>query len=150
MVSDEVCAYAAGLFDAEGHIGIAVVKASWGDKWYHRLQIALTNTDRRAPDWLKEHFGGNVGSFQNPSGRARRSYRWQMASKPALEFLRLIQPYSVGKAEEIDIALEFGALGATRGRTHATVGAPAGDIYERREGCRQRLMAIHRGKAVAP
>lgn len=94
-------AYAAGLLDGEGCIGI---HSSKGPRY--RLSVRITNTDRRMTDWMKKEFGGHV-TTRPPKLPRVEQYTWEVADSSAEEFLRSIYVYSVCKKEQIDIALTF-------------------------------------------
>lgn len=155
--SIETIAYAAGLFDGEGSVCIPYPKSSYGGKRYHRLMVSLASTDPRVIMWLKEKFGGNISRLRIPlKPQHKLSLRWGCNSLVAEQFLRLIQPYLLIKAEQVAIAMAFRATtrnahaGMVNGR-HGTSKDPiTPDIEAEREGFRQQLLVLNkRGVALA-
>lgn len=115
---DPFDAWAAGFFDGEGYVGIAV--ASNGT---HRLDVIVTQVDRRPLDALAERWGGTVRMRRSTRARQRDSFVWQRHGSHAVAFLRDVRPLLLVKAEVVDLALQFGATILTRhgGRRLAAV-----------------------------
>ena len=66
-------AYAAGVIDVKGYIGLSGVA-------YPRPRITVTTRNKEALDMLHELYGGNVYRVQGES----EAYRWQLQSKKAI------------------------------------------------------------------
>jgi hypothetical protein len=149
-IAPTVAAYAAGLFDGEGHISIQTPLLKENGRRYHRLMLSLVNTDKRLVDWLIEQFGGYVSYHRRPTNGHQDSWGWATNSQVAEQFLRAIQPYAVLKAEQIEIAL---ALRATRIQTAGCRGLPkrpTDAIYAEREALRLRLQALTKRGVQTP
>lgn len=101
-MTDTFCAWAAGFFDGEGHIGIYTRRRSWGNV-VHIMRAGVTQRDRPALDLLVAEFSGYVG-LPSCDGDC---HRWSVQARKAEVFLRAIQPYSIVKAEQITVALAF-------------------------------------------
>ena len=107
-------AWAAGFFDGEG----CVLVNPRNNGKFHSLFTSVTQQDPTALHLLKQRFGGNVtpdktatsGSYERKRGAAL-VWRWKASSVEAHAFLRAIQPYTVVKAEQVRIALEFPQVG---------------------------------------
>ncbi len=111
-MTEEEKAYAAGLFDGEGHCRVQRYRASKNGAYYLRAMASISNTDRRCLDYVKECFGhGWVGlSDRHETHKAKRaqkdSYKFQVVNRTAVEFLRLIRPLVRVKGEQIDTLLQ--------------------------------------------
>ena len=107
-------AWAAGFFDGEG----CVLVSPRSSGKFHCLFTSVTQQDPTALHLLKQRFGGNVtpdktatsDSYERKRGAAL-VWRWKASSVEAHAFLRAIQPYTVVKAEQVRIALEFPHVG---------------------------------------
>lgn len=110
-------AYAAGIVDGEGYIGITVNKRSI------HCKVMVGMTDPEVPAWLMETFGGGL-SFYPPrsSGGAKRGlHQWRVTGAKAEEFCRLLRPYLKVKHRQAELVLRFRedarlTFGARRGR----------------------------------
>jgi hypothetical protein len=107
QVDPVVAAYAAGLFDSEGHVSIRL-NGGRGSKPNLILQVSVVNTDPRAAGWLQEAFGGFVGRYRGSGKSARRDrWIWIEQASGAASFLRAIGPWLVAKRERAEIAIAF-------------------------------------------
>lgn len=107
MNQKEIAAYAAGLFDGEGYVGIDSVCISNGKRRLPHLglRIVISQKDGAIMDWLKDNFGGNV--YRQRNGSQYYIYRWRIHSEKAEQFLRFIYPYVLIKKPQVDLALSF-------------------------------------------
>jgi hypothetical protein len=118
--------YVAGLFDGEGCIVIAKRKPGArhrGRGAYYTLRATIAMTHEETVRRLHETFGGYNGRMARaPEGHAD-IFQWQLATTPqAARFLRLIEPFSITKRQQIAVALsfarcirDFNGLGISRG-----------------------------------
>jgi hypothetical protein len=143
MPTDKVLlAYAAGIFDGEGSVGIRLIKKKGAtEAKYHSVTVSITSTDTALTDWLQCHFGGRVN--QNHRENADRNYKdawkWLLLARHAAAFLEAIRPYLIVKAHQARVALELRDLvGAGR----ATPVTP--ELFARREALRLELKALNR------
>jgi len=100
-MTDVEKAYIAGLFDGEGTVGY-YFKTSLG---YHRAQVAIYNYDPRVMVWLRKRlpFGSVVSSNQGKR-KKHKGWAWSVNRRRRVEsFLRLIRPYLVVKANQVDL-----------------------------------------------
>ncbi len=98
--TSEVLAYAAAIIDGEGCIGIYTHGHSIA------LSVQATNTDVRLVDWFKQHFGDCTIECHIKK-KLSICFVWKLYGSKAKNFLLLIKPYLVLKAEQADIAIEF-------------------------------------------
>lgn len=108
-MSETDLAYAAGLIDGEGYIGI--VRRSPGKSGYQRgsytLQACVTMAHEPTIRWLTETFG--MSYFRKEPRQAHHSvtHLAYLHHQRACEFLRLVQPYMKTKAEQVALAIEY-------------------------------------------
>jgi hypothetical protein len=137
--------WAAGFFDGEGSINITnQVQQSTG-RMYHALCLSTAQVSREPLDVLAARWGGTVVSrVPGPTARpnTQLSFAWQVRSQQAENFLRDIQPYAIVKARDIEIALRFREIKATRGGvTGQGRGTPRQqDVHDAREALRLELL----------
>ncbi len=104
--------YIAGFFDGEGCITSQLV---WKTGKYEKhprvnVQVTITQKDRKILEGIQKKFGGTIQyKFGGPKYAKRNPcYHLRITGKETMgNFLRTIQPYSIVKREQIDLALEF-------------------------------------------
>ena len=103
--------YVAGLFDGEGYIRITKWKKPNSTHVRYSLFGGIGMSYFPIIEALQSKYGGSINQnrhdLRNP--RARIQFTWIVASQYAATFLRKIQPFSIVKRDEIDIALAFQA-----------------------------------------
>lgn len=97
-------AYAAGLFDGEGSIGIYNQR---NRPRSFRLQCNLSLNNEFLPRWFQMHFGGHVWIKHHCNSKWQNTYCWQIDCKGALPFLKVISPYLIIKRPQAEIAIKF-------------------------------------------
>jgi len=98
-------AYAAGIIDGEGYIGISTTpgKRSTGFK----AMVAVGMCDPEVVVWLAETFGGSVYCYA-PRGTAKRgTHRWQVTGETAAVFCRLVRPYLRLKHRQAELLVRY-------------------------------------------
>jgi hypothetical protein len=143
-------AYAAGLFDGEGHIAIVFSKGSGeGKDKYPRffLQVSMSQNSKEAVEWLSENYGGSIRFVKGKRSYDRGTYQrwnWSLSTNQAALFLKTIFPYTLIKSDEIKIAIEFQeTMDPTRGR-----GRTPAQIIEFRRDCFDRIRACRKEKVA--
>lgn len=96
--------YIAGFFDGEGCIYI--------NNKTHRLRVCITNTNYYILKQFKEMFGGSIYKRQlrklkNNRGYCKQIFQWSIEFNNALRFLECIQPYTIVKKEQIELAIKY-------------------------------------------
>jgi hypothetical protein len=132
-------AYAAGLVDGEGHIGLT----HWGSSFLPVLTV--TNTDARCGEWLIAHFGGQVFRHDSATRSHRTKFNWRLNGKRATTVLEAVLPYLVLKCEQAEIAISYYA-----GQESFHLGdrkLPAVE-YERRKQLHLQLKALHHAEQI--
>jgi hypothetical protein len=136
-------AYAAGIVDGEGTIGIRLQNNGAG-KFYHTFKVRVANTDKDIIEWLTEQFGGSWGTKAagtNGTRNTKESYHWTLTSGRAGSFLAAIRPYMRIKAPQADLAL---ALVATKQRSNGSTGiSVTPELYDYREDLRQKMLVLN-------
>lgn len=107
-MSIENDAYAAGIIDGEGSIG--VTNKNQGS--YHLMcQVSMRNPE--IPTWLYLNYGGNIGTFKQGihsySNRPAVLTKWHINGTEAQEFIGQIRQYLIEKRDRADLALSFPA-----------------------------------------
>lgn len=130
--------WTAGFFDGEGYVGIAKVNGT--SHRSHQLRLSVSQVDPRPLELLRRVFGGNIRAIK-PTPRRRRAYDWRLNGHAAADFLRLIEPYLVVKAEAARIGIVFASTIRDRhdGRRPRLTTA---ETLER-EALRDRLLAMN-------
>jgi hypothetical protein len=132
-------AYAAGLFDGEGHIGIAVAKNGRGEL-YHRLMIDITNTNVEIVHWLFERWDGVIHAPRYFAKEEwRTAHRWTVCDGRAMRFLEDVLPFLIIKKEQAELGIEF-----QKTKTRGGFGAPKPDLVYRDE-VREKISNLNKG-----
>jgi hypothetical protein len=109
----EIDAYVAGLFDGEGHVGIARRRQPSG-AFYYCLHVQFHMTNKEVLEFLHLHFGGIQVHACKRYERRKQGYRWNLFGKNAAALLKRVRPYLIVKAVEADVALEFQSINVRR------------------------------------
>lgn len=109
--SVEDLAYAAGIIDGEGYIGITVLekdKRRSGRSPAFQLVVNVGMADPEVVFWLREQFAGNVHSYApGKYGTKRGVHHWRLTGRRAAAFCSLIRPYLKLKFGQADLALAY-------------------------------------------
>lgn len=102
--------YLAGLFDGEGYVGVVYNKVhdAWG------LRLSVTNNHKGICESLRNQFGGALVPPRHYGPvEGKGAWTWAAYSSRAKEFLRVIQPFTIIKKPQVDLALTYplGQLG---------------------------------------
>ena len=130
MTRDERIAYAAGLFDGEGYVGIELVPRLRARAVL--LTLAVQMKTPFGPQFFAETFGGRIHFCDPPSRTAL--YRWRVTSGRAAAVLRELRPFLREKAAQVDLCLEGRAIQENR---------PQGQGARYRPEDRARVTVIH-------
>lgn len=115
-ISELDLAYAAGLIDGEGTIGITELKPNDAltkngmrvrKSPQHRIYAACTMTDEAPIMFLHLLFGGHIQSLKSRGKNHKPTFRWSVASQTAAEFCEKISPYLRLKKPQAEIAARF-------------------------------------------
>ena len=136
-VSDLDLAYAAGIFDGEGCVGLytngLIRHANRSITRPFNLEVDVANTSLFLMEWLYDRFGGTIQTGSNPAEREHfhylTCYHWCIRSRQADTFLRLLLPFLKVKHLQAETALRF---------------------YGEKEAFERRVRGKNRGLRVAP
>ena len=110
MPSIVECAYAAGIFDGEGHVQIRTQRRTPGTETLsYSLRASVGNTKYELLYWLKDRWGGSICQNNTKRPNAKPFRTWQTDANQAVLFLHDIYPATVIKQQELWLALEFWA-----------------------------------------
>lgn len=131
-------AWAAGLIDGEGCIGIYPFKSGTSRYGAHyQLALYVRMTHEQTINRLLDMF--QVGSVHHATARALRhkdTWAWTCYSEHALFVLKLIQPYLVTKAKEAQVGIEFKSE-----PTYSGYALPL-DVQEHRKALAERMYQL--------
>ena len=103
-----VLAWAAGMIDGEGCIGIYHTRTSG---YGFVLSVSVGNTEIELLEALRSSFGGGVYAIRKTQANPgwKRAYQWRPGSRKAASFLDAILPYlqSPRKTEAAVLGLEY-------------------------------------------
>jgi len=102
--------YLAGIVDGEGALVISKHTSNHKRGYNYQVRLEVSNTEKRLPDWIFEHFDGRVSAYtpkQTPKNSRKPVFRWTCEGERLTHICELIYPFSVFKKEEIDIVLEM-------------------------------------------
>ena len=103
-------AYAAGIVDGEGYVGIKCSEREKEQKSRsHRVYLSVGNTDERMVKFLNDKFGGTYYYAERGSSspNAKPMYTWKLSAISAVTFLKQVLPYLITKKERAEIAIKF-------------------------------------------
>ena len=102
--------YAAGLFDGEGCVSLNLHIKRNGTPQY-QLCVSVGGCYKPTIDALGAQFGGRVRDDSNYESRkgTKPFFNWRATGQDAVRFLEQIYPYSLEKATQVWLALEYRA-----------------------------------------
>ncbi len=108
MSEQELIAYLAGLFDAEGSIIVEKKKPANSNKSVrYGVVVSMGNTRPELVQVARDRYGGSVvGPVYQKEGQ-RPFYLWRLSGKSACEFLRDIEPYLIVKRDRLPLVHEL-------------------------------------------
>lgn len=133
-------AYAAGLLDGEGYVGINTAfdrKASKTLSYGVRVQI--TNTNAALMTWLLDHFGGHVAQDKNRRAGWKDAYRWTVNGRNAGQLLSALLPYLVIKREQANVGISLCDLQVRLGRRQ-----PSPEDLAKKEEMKSKIHVLNR------
>lgn len=94
-------AYAAGLIDGEGSLGIQK-----SHDWYSaRVEIGMTEPALAVLRSMQSRYGGTVSKSREATPKWAAAWRWRMFGREATEFVRQIRPLLRLKGPQADLIL---------------------------------------------
>jgi hypothetical protein len=146
-------AWAAGFFDGEGCVIIELSsspKSSRGQRT--SLHATVTQTSIPCLQKYVDRFGGSIKTSQHTCPNSSRwavQYTWSVRNEKAIKFLQEIQPYTVVKKEQIEVAVKY-PLTSMDGKKYGSSKNPIpDDVWDTRLALRLELQNI-RAKMKTP
>lgn len=96
--------YLAGFFDGEGYVGVICHRTQGG---YFTLRASLVNTNKIILQTIQRDFGGKIGVHDHKDNTHRKRWTLTWHGNDAKTMIRSILPFSIVKANEIRLALDF-------------------------------------------
>ncbi len=98
-------AYAAGIVDGEGSIGLE----RCGGKKFNRyaIRVIVGNTSEWLCQLLASSFGGSLYLRVSKNPKHQDCWIWSISSRKAADFLMLIMPYLQIKRPQAELALSY-------------------------------------------
>lgn len=105
--------YTAGFFDGEGYV--ALRRKRYGRResrnvaghMDYAIETVMSNINEEVILKLQERWGGTVSHISPKRENERDLYRLTIYSAKAMTLLRAIQPYSIVKRHQIELALKY-------------------------------------------
>lgn len=114
MIEITDVAYAAGIVDGEGTIGIGCSfrhSKSGKETKVLKPHISVSNTNQEIIEWLVSTFGGYSVPDKRYNTKWKMAYIWYISDRDkAWDFLLLVKPYVKIKRRQLDLMLGFLAL----------------------------------------
>src|SRR3990172_7553126 len=116
-LSDREISYITGFFDGEGCISVMkrLTRRPYGVYWTYSIYVRIANTNFEVLEWMQSLCGGAIYDHTKKIDRGNRqeSRVWHLQGKNAQAFLEMIEPFSIVKRRQIDLALKFLRMGKT-------------------------------------
>ncbi len=100
-------AYAAGIIDGEGCIGLNRLSREENRRTRYTLRVTVGITDPCLPLFLQEKFGGSVWSCKHKNPKHKDTWFWCLRAKKTVPFLMGILPYLRIKHPQAELALRW-------------------------------------------
>lgn len=107
---DAILAHAAGFFDGEGCISLAISKTGTA-----HIRTSVANTNKEVIEYLQTQFGGRFFNRPNKKqSKCKDSFTWVLYGKDCIRFLKLIKPWIIIKREQISLVEHFFSIRHTQ------------------------------------
>lgn len=149
-MSTAIHAYAAGIVDGEGTIGIWKEARSKNSSGYrYRVALEVSNTKEQLIDWLAAQFGGFKAKVANETDNHKPLWKWRCTTSEVPRVLSLIEPYLVIKKEQAGLVKQFVELQVKFDQRPGR--RQSGEVLEHYEALWQASKALnHRGHSQEP
>jgi hypothetical protein len=142
-------AYAAGLIDGEGCIGI---QESAGQRVYSvRVDVGMTTKAMSVLTRLHRQYGGTLRRNRAQTDRWDAAEMWSVFGFAAAALLRRVEPYLILKAEQAQIALRVEDIRLSLPKTPTGRSRWSDDARARCERLKRRMHELNRkGPSIEP
>ena len=145
MTDEEFVVWSAGFYDGEG----CILVTSNPTKTRFTLVSSVAQQDPEPLRRLKKRFGGGVNTDIGASiGYSRKNgnaliWRWKVSGANAYDFFLAIEPYSITKRSQLQLALTWPTP-----HTSYRGGSVPAEIFQRREQIMYELREIRKANTV--
>ncbi|MDP2730037.1 MAG: hypothetical protein Q8O55_06115 [Dehalococcoidales bacterium] len=105
-IKDTLYAYAAGIIDGEGSIGLNRITGD-NRRARYTMRVTIGITDPGLPLFFQELFGGSVWVAKHTNAKHKDTWFWALRAKKAVPFLVGILPYLHIKRPQAELALRW-------------------------------------------
>lgn len=99
-------AYAAGLVDGEGYIGIHSRQRAGGLRYYSgRITVGMTEPALPALEEIRAEWGGSLTKNREETERWAAAWAWSLQGREAVGVCRLLMPYLRVKRQQAAIVI---------------------------------------------
>jgi hypothetical protein len=125
-------AYAAGIIDGEGYIGITESRPTGRRRSpQFRCLVVVQMCGPEVPVWLAENFGGTVHAYPPRQPGHKGSHRWVLQDRRAVVFCALLEPHLRVKGDQARLLGQFYADQRFNFTTRQAI--PEDEVLGRRE-----------------
>jgi len=122
VVSETDKAYAAGLFDGEGTVGISYrMQAAKSKKETYSVKVSIAMIDQDSILWIVSRFGGHYDTTNRTKG-GNVIHRWTLHCRKAADFLEIVCPYLKLKRARAEAAIQLARMARRRGAKKGSEG----------------------------
>lgn len=121
MFSDAELAYAAGLIDGEGCIGVYNTRPKASTKAAHfqsTVRVCMKTPEPILWLWDRWPFQREIAKTKGGPTKPGPYFTWQARNKQAEEFLQQVRPFLVLKGPQADVLLEFAEFRRVQREAH--------------------------------
>jgi hypothetical protein len=95
-------AYAAGIVDGEGYIGISKFKAA-SNNYIYQVQLEMGMCDKEAIDFIAKTFDYHITIAKRNKYHKKNIYRIRLTANQAVSFLKRIYPFLIVKKKQANL-----------------------------------------------
>ena len=107
-MNTELFAYAAGIVDGEGTIGVWREKRRGNSSGYrYKSALEFANTCETVVDFFVKHCGGYKAFYGRVQEHHQDQWKWRCTTSEVASLVSKLRPYLIIKAGQADLVLEF-------------------------------------------
>lgn len=145
MTDEEFVVWSAGFYDGEG----CIIVTSNPARTRFTLVSSVAQQDPKPLRMLKKRFGGGVNTdIGSSTGYSRKNgnaliWRWKLSGANAYDFFLAIEPYSITKRSQLQLALTWPTP-----HTSYRGGSVPAEIFQRREQIMYELRELRKANKI--
>ncbi|MGB9151770.1 MAG: hypothetical protein WCD70_01645 [Alphaproteobacteria bacterium] len=122
MPTNVECAYAAGLFDGEGSVGISYrMQSKKSKKQTYSVKASIAMIDEESILWMVSTFGGHYDTTNRTKG-GNVVHRWTLHCRKAADFFEAVLPYLKLKRSRAEAGMKLARMSRKRGAVKGSEG----------------------------